>query len=69
MTPEALGDPTPAALAAATTVLPDVDGEHSRELAERLAIAGASELAVDAAGGPGTAQSLRETSELSNGAG
>lgn len=60
MSTKATSDLPPSALAAATTVLPDVDGERSRELAERLALAGASELAVDAAGGAGTAESLRD---------
>jgi len=51
-------------LAAATTVLPDEDHDEdqvfSQELAERLAAAGASEIAIDAAGGPGTAKRLRQ---------
>ena len=55
------------ALSGATTVLPDEDHNEdqafSSGLAERLAAAGASEVAIDAAGGPGTAQRLQHADE------
>jgi hypothetical protein len=55
------------ALAGATTVLPDEDHDEdlafSSELAERLAAAGASEVAINAAGGPGTARRLQHACE------
>lgn len=62
MSRDAPYDVTLDALLAATTVLPDEDYEFSPQLAERLAAAGASEIAIDAAGGPGTARRLRQGS-------
>lgn len=55
------------ALSGATTVLPDEDHDEdqafSPELAERLAAAGASEVAINAAGGPGIARRLQGAHE------